>query len=115
MAVLCRTRTQLAPIAQALQRRGWPVESMGAADFRRIDWAQPRIRLMTLHSAKGLEFALVVVAGLHALPWRGESMDDAARLLYVAMTRATHALVLSACGASPMVERVQAALELAHQ
>jgi Nuclease-related domain/UvrD-like helicase C-terminal domain/AAA domain len=110
MAVLCRTRTQLAPIAQALQRRGWPVESMGAADFRRIDWAQPRIRLMTLHSAKGLEFALVVVAGLHALPWRGESMDDAARLLYVAMTRATHTLVLSACGASPMVERVQAAL-----
>jgi Nuclease-related domain/UvrD-like helicase C-terminal domain/AAA domain len=124
MAVLCRTRTQLGPIAQALQRRGWPVESMGAADFRHFDWQQPRIRLMTLHSAKGLEFALVVVAGLHALPWRGESMDDAARLLYVAMTRATHALVLSACGASPMVERVQAAwtgvarspaLELAHQ
>jgi superfamily I DNA/RNA helicase len=110
MAVLCRTRAQLGPIAQALERRGWPVESMGAADFRRFDWAQPRIRLMTLHSAKGLEFALVVVAGLHALPWRGESMDDAARLLYVAMTRATHALVLSACGASPMVERVQAAL-----
>jgi Nuclease-related domain/UvrD-like helicase C-terminal domain/AAA domain len=110
IAVLCRTRTQLAPIAQALQRRGWPVESMGAADFRRFDWQQPRIRLLTLHSAKGLEFALVLVAGLQALPWRGESLDDAARLLYVAMTRATHALVLSACGASPIVERVQRAL-----
>ncbi|MEY2874383.1 MAG: hypothetical protein RLZZ373_1754 [Pseudomonadota bacterium] len=110
MAVLCRTRTQLAPIAQALQRRGWPVDSMGAADFRRFDWQRPRIRLLTLHSAKGLEFALVLVAGLQALPWHGESMDDAARLLYVAMTRATHALVLSACGASPIVERVQRAL-----
>jgi hypothetical protein len=110
MAVLCRTRSQMAPIAQALQRRGWPVVSMGAADFRGFDWRRSCIRLLTLHSAKGLEFALVLVAGLHALPWRGESMDDAARLLYVAMTRATHALVLSACGASPMVERVQAAL-----
>jgi hypothetical protein len=110
MAVLCRTRAQLAPIAQALQRRGWPVESMGASGFLRFDWQQPRIRLMTLHSAKGLEFALVLVAGLQALPWRGESLDDAARLLYVAMTRATHALVLSTCGASPMVERIQQAL-----
>ena len=110
IAVLCRTRTQMAPIAQALQRRGWPVASMGAADFRRFDWQQPSIRLLTLHSAKGLEFALVLVAGLQALPWPGESMDDAARLLYVAMTRATQALVLSACGSSPMVERVQQAL-----
>ncbi|WP_310463339.1 3'-5' exonuclease [Sphaerotilus sp.] len=110
IAVLCRTRAQLAPIAQALQRRGWPVESMGETDFRRFDWQQSRIRLLTLHSAKGLEFALVLVAGLQALPWRGESLDDAARLLYVAMTRATHALVLSACGASPIVERVQQAL-----
>lgn len=110
MAVLCRTRAQLAPIAQALQRRGWPVESMGAAGFLRFDWQQPRIRLLTLHSAKGLEFALVLVAGLQALPWRGESLDDALRLLYVAMTRATRTLVLSACGASPIVERVQLAL-----
>jgi hypothetical protein len=110
IAVLCRSRTQMAPIAQALQRRGWPVESMGAAGFLRFDWQQPRIRLLTLHSAKGLEFDLVLVAGLQALPWPGESLDEAARLLYVAMTRATRALVLSACGASPIVERVQRAL-----
>lgn len=123
IAVLCRTRSQMAPIALALQRRGWPVASMGAADFRGFDWRRSCIRLLTLHSAKGLEFALVLVAGLQAMPWRGESMDDALRLLYVAMTRATQALVLSACGASPVVERVQAALsgrpsprlELAHQ
>lgn len=115
MAVLCRTRAQLAPIALALQRRGWPVESMGTAGFVRFDWQQPRIRLLTLHSAKGLEFAFVLIAGLQALPWHGESLDDAARLLYVAMTRATHALVLSAYGASPMVERVQRALDSAER
>jgi len=110
IAVLCRTRTQMAPIALALQRRGWPVASMGAAEFRGFDWRRSCIRLLTLHSAKGLEFALVLVAGLQAMPWRGESMDDAVRLLYVAMTRATQALVLSACGTSLVVERVHQAL-----
>lgn len=110
IAVLCRTRAQLVPIAQALRQRGWPVTSMGDADFQHADARLPGLRLMTLHSAKGLEFTLVFVAGLQALPWPGESLDDAARLLYVGMTRATHALVLSTCGASPMVERVQAAL-----
>lgn len=110
IAVLCRTRAQLVPIAQALRQRGWPVTSMGDADFQHADGRLPGLRLMTLHSAKGLEFTLVFVAGLQALPWPGESLDDAARLLYVGMTRATHALVLSTCGASPMVERVQAAL-----
>lgn len=60
-----------------------------------------------MHSAKGLEFPEVFVAGLQALPMRDESLDDAARLLYVAMTRATHELVLSAHGGPPVVERVR--------
>ena len=41
------------------------------------------------------------------MPMPGESADDAARLLYVAMTRATHDLVLSAHGRSAVVERVR--------
>jgi superfamily I DNA/RNA helicase len=80
---------------------------MGSEAFRRFDWQRPSIKLLTMHSAKGPEFPEVFVAGLQALPMQGESLDDAARLLYVAMTRATHALVLSAHGASPVVERVR--------
>jgi ATP-dependent exoDNAse (exonuclease V) beta subunit len=54
---------------------------------------------------------LVFVAGLQALPMRDESMEDAARLLYVAMTRATQDLVLSAHGSSPIVARVKSSLD----
>ena len=64
-----------------------------------------------MHSAKGLEFRLVFLAGLQALPQRGEADDDELRLLYVGMTRATHALVLSAHGASAMVDRVRESIE----
>jgi len=41
---------------------------------------------------------------------RDDTLEDAARLLYVAMTRATHELVLSTHGTSPIVERVRASL-----
>ncbi|WP_088287330.1 DEAD/DEAH box helicase [Ideonella sp. A 288] len=110
IAVLCRTKALMRPIEQALARRRLPWQSMNAQAFRRFDWVRPSVKLLTMHSAKGLEFRLVLVAGLQALPMKGEALEDAARLLYVAMTRATHELVLSAHGRSAIVDRVQASL-----
>ena len=110
VAVLCRTKAMMRPLEAALARRGLPLQSMNAQAFRRFDWTRPSVKLLTLHSAKGLEFGFVFVAGLQALPLRDESVHEAVRLLYVAMTRATHELVLSAHGSSPVVERVRTAL-----
>jgi hypothetical protein len=110
IAVLCRAKYLMAPIERALRTRGLAVQSMQAQAFRRFDWSKPSVKLLTLHSAKGLEFPLVFVAGLQAMPMRDESLEEAARLLYVGMTRATHQLVLSAHGHSPIVDRVRHAL-----
>ena len=110
IAVLCRTKSLMRPIEAALARRGVPLQSMNALAFRRFDWRSPSVKLLTLHSAKGLEFGLVCVAGLQALPMRDETLEDAVRLLYVAMTRATRELVLSAHGRSTVVDRVRDAL-----
>jgi hypothetical protein len=110
MAVLCRTKALMRPLEQALAQRGVPLQSMNAQAFRRFDWTRPSVKLLTMHSAKGLEFGLVCVAGLQALPWRDDTLEDAVRLLYVAMTRATRELVLSASGDSPVVRQVRAAL-----
>jgi len=114
IALLVRARPLMPPLAAALGRvlgaRGVALQSMHEQAFTRFDWKRPSVKLLTLHSAKGLEFAQVFVAGLQALPWRGETLPEAQRLLYVAMTRATHALVLSASGDSPLVRRVREAL-----
>jgi superfamily I DNA/RNA helicase len=110
MAVLCRAKYLMRPIEQALAQRRLAVQSMNSQAFRRFDWRRPSVKLLTMHSAKGLEFPLVFVAGLQALPMKDESLEDAARLLYVAMTRATHELVLAAHGSSPIVARVKASL-----
>ncbi len=118
MAVLCRTRQQMRPIEAALARHGLPVQSMASQAFRQFDWNASAVKLVTLHSAKGLEFAHVCIAGLQAWPLPGERLDDALRLLYVGMTRATQRLVLSAHGSGasaaveqPLVQRVQAAMQ----
>lgn len=111
VAVLCRIKRHMDAVGLALQRKGIAFQSMNAPGFRSFDWMRPSVKLLTLHSAKGLEFPMVVVAGLDAMPAAGESMDEEVRLLYVGMTRATHELVLSAAGTSPMVRRVQNSLE----
>lgn len=59
------------------------------------------VRLMTVHSAKGMEFPVVFVAGLNegVFPskqsFSPEGMEEERRLAYVAFTRAEHLLLLS--------------------
>ncbi len=110
IGVLCRAKYLLAPIEAELSRRGIAVQSMSSRAARDFDWSVPSVKLLTMHSAKGLEFAFVFVAGLQALPMRDESIDTAVQLLYVAMTRSTRELTLSAHGRSAVVERVRHAL-----
>ncbi len=61
------------------------------------------VSLMTLHSAKGLEFDAVYLAGLEegllphsrAINSSAAELEEERRLFYVGMTRAKHALLLS--------------------
>jgi DNA helicase II / ATP-dependent DNA helicase PcrA len=63
----------------------------------------PRVTLMTVHGAKGLEFELVLLTGMEEemFPYRGmepgghEEMEEERRLAYVAITRARKYLVLT--------------------
>ncbi len=84
-----------------------PVESflaqaaLEAGESQAEEW-KPFVRLMTLHSAKGLEFPLVIIAGMEeGLFPHQKSIDAPARLeeerrlFYVGMTRARKQLVLS--------------------
>ena len=79
------------------------------------EWRQERgISLMTLHSAKGLEFRTVFVAGLEEgiLPHYNsgrtqDEIEEERRLLYVGMTRAQEKLLLTCCRRRRIAGRYQ--------
>ena len=106
--ILYRAQSMVEAVERALEKRQIAFQSMTGG--RRINWQRAGVKVMTMHSAKGLECPLVFVVGLQGLPTMYESFDEAVRLLYVAMTRATHELVLSACGSSAVVAQVKSAL-----
>ncbi len=75
------------------------------ADVDRMDDSETRVTLMTLHSAKGLEFPVVYLSGLEdgLFPSRMSIMSDdrteieeERRLCYVGITRAKERLVITA-------------------
>lgn len=75
---------------------------------------QKGVSLMTLHSAKGLEFSVVILAGLeeNILPHHNsqslpEELEEERRLLYVGMTRAKQRLILTSCQRRQIAGRYQ--------
>ncbi len=69
------------------------------------DLKNGKVNLMTIHSAKGLEFEIVFIAGVEdgIIPHSkseaegANSIEEERRLFYVAITRAKRLLLLSAC------------------
>ncbi len=53
------------------------------------------MKLMTMHSSKGLEFPVVAVSGVGYMPVESADKVAEAKLLYVAMTRSTEKLLLT--------------------
>ncbi|MGA8159256.1 MAG: UvrD-helicase domain-containing protein [Acidobacteriaceae bacterium] len=97
---------ELANAAQDAQERGETLAEFldHAALVSDVDQFDPaaRVTLMTLHAAKGLEFPLVVLAGMeeglfpHSRTLNDPpQMEEERRLCYVGLTRAMDALVLT--------------------
>lgn len=68
------------------------------------------VKLITMHSSKGLEFPMVCIPGL-GVPFKEEDqLQDEARLLYVAMTRATNELIMTYDATSTITEKLGKAM-----
>lgn len=98
MAVLCADTKTRDLCAQALAQRKLPVENrIGPGDF---DPTSNKIKVMTMKVSKGLEFPVVALPGVGNMPAPGEDEKEAARVFYVAATRATQRLVIGISGVS---------------
>lgn len=102
-AVLVPTHDVGRQLAEALVAEGIDARYYGGRD---LDLKSSSVKVLTLHSAKGLEFPIVAVCGFWpgTYPVRGDFDDDdlyaermrnERRLLYVGLTRAMRGLLLS--------------------
>jgi hypothetical protein len=112
IAVLYRSRYQAEAVANALRGHGiafrWAQDQRQKAEL--FDGDTPSVKLLTMHSGKGLEFAQVFVPALCAMPASDQPVEEEARLLYVAMTRALESLVMTHHGDSAFTTRMRASL-----
>jgi hypothetical protein len=92
MAILYRHWDPIGKVTNsALRAAGIPITWKDDIQF---DAGQDTVKLLPFHSSKGLEFPMVAIPGVRE--FAGNENDVAeARLLYVAMTRATRELVVS--------------------
>ena len=104
MAILCPDYQTRDLCAQVLHQRQIPVQMRrGVGDF---DPSSDTIKVMTMKVSKGLEFPVVAPPGVGHMPAAGESEIDAARVFYVAATRAMQRLVIGVGGPSAFGRRL---------
>ena len=77
---------------RTLAQRKLPVENR--INTGHFDPTSNKIKVMTMKVSKGLEFPVVALPGVGHMPASGEDEKEAARVFYVAATRATQRLVM---------------------
>lgn len=110
-AVLCPSEQMCQEIAQRLTKPDMKAEFVAG---KMLDINKPHIKVLTIHSAKGLEFPFVVVMGLKQghLPYVNPSLpldevpaaiDEQRRLFYVGCSRAMRALMVCGSRSRPSI------------
>lgn len=96
VAIACRARWLIDKMAAGLSQRGIPVQTLADRRGKKaFDPTANSVKIMTMHSIKGLEFPMVVIPDVGTITLDADNMASEAKLLYVAMTRAIHTLVLT--------------------
>lgn len=92
-AILTRTNSDLVTIAAALSKRGIPCTTFKQGDLTKAELHQKMmddtVKVLTIHSSKGLEWDNVIVVGAHM------RTKEEMNVCYVAATRARKLLIWS--------------------
>jgi superfamily I DNA/RNA helicase len=97
MCITYRSRWMGERLQKALRAERVPTQWLDSAKAKRqFRPADQAVKLMTLHSSKGLEFPIVAVMGVGYMPVDTADEASEAKLLYVALTRSTEKLLVTA-------------------
>jgi len=101
-----------ARLLEGLDRAGipaaWVSKDVRAKEM--YDVTTDRVSVLSIHSAKGLDFDLVYLVGMDRMKPTEETRESALSLLYTAMTRAKYRLVIPYVEETELVRRMKGAL-----
>ncbi|MCL3862942.1 3'-5' exonuclease [Actinotalea sp. K2] len=108
IAVLYTRRFQLGSVCNALKAEGIEPQVALPRDADQLDLTENKVKVMTVHSAKGLEFEAVFLCGLEYLPGlEAAGGPQQARTGYVGATRAKDQLVITYSKDNAYLQRVR--------
>jgi superfamily I DNA/RNA helicase len=97
MCVSYRSRWMGEKLKEAMLAERVPLQWLDSAKTKKqFRPADQTVKLMTMHSSKGLEFPVVAVVGVGFMPVDSADEASEAKLLYVALTRSTEKLLVTA-------------------
>ena len=112
IAIIYRTKFMGGVLLEQLKQAAVPVEWLNRdSRSRSYDPQLDSVKVLTMHASKGLEFSVVCIPGIGYLPSLYGEESAEKRLLYVAMTRATERLLLTAHQPSEYVQRIEVGLQ----
>ncbi|MTJ14787.1 AAA family ATPase [Anabaena sp. UHCC 0187] len=111
IAIIYRVKFMGDRLCQDFQRMHIPIEWVNANnDSRNYNPDEQSIKLITMHSSKGLEFPIVCIPGVGYMPNENQELAEETRLMYVAMTRAMEQLIITCHRSSEFTNRIESAL-----
>jgi DNA helicase-2/ATP-dependent DNA helicase PcrA len=105
IAIIARTNGQIKEFSNYLEEAKVPFKIMTSQDG--YEFGDYKVKIITMHSIKGLEFKVVIMMGLNSnsIPLKSNVIEEnesfetrERKLMYVGMTRATEKLYLTAEG-----------------
>ena len=108
MAVISRARFIADTVARELERCGIPVQVQNKVKPGKSEAEVDAVRMLTMHSSKGLEFPVVAIPGIGYLPFAKSEESEEARLMYVAMTRSLEHLIMTGHRPSGFIQKLEA-------
>lgn len=110
IGVLVTRKFQMGKLMGHLREEGVPCRTVYPNQADDLDFSEPSVKVLTVHSAKGLEFDVVFLVGLEHLPDPDGTPenDRQGRTGYVGSTRARDQLVLTYSKDNLYLDRVRA-------
>ena len=109
IGVLVTRKFQMGKIASHLGENKIPCRVVYANQAAELNFAEPTVKILTVHSAKGLEFDVIFLVGLEHLP-NPDGTDERerqGRTGYVGATRARDQLVMTYSKDNVYLERIR--------